>query len=581
MFKNVTLEEKGLWKRFYLSQLEKYWPIYLGGVLAVMLTNITEVLVPKLSQWAIDLVSGSSESLPTFISEHENPLVLLGMLLGLNILVGFFTRAAWRQFLGKRTHYAAKEIRKQLWRAIARGELSIFSRYPIGDLVNRNITDVNPARFILGFTLVMSSDILFFCLLGSIMILQIHPGIGFGVILCFAFLPVLVYPIIKKEYDLHATAQEALSGLSDSISQMLGSIRLIKITGMDRPWLTRLSGESKQYSSHQLELEKTALKVFPISNALIILAYVIIFSVGVFELRQGGLSPGEFVALVSLVSLVSGPVTELAANILEWQTGISSLDRICEIIALEGEDKSHSAKGDENQKIETGSFHPSQIKPATLEITNLGFAYRASEPAVLSQISEKLIQGDSVGITGKVGSGKSTLLNILAGLEKVRSGHVFVNGFDLATLSRKDVASLVSIVSQVPFLFAGSVRENLSLETSFSDQQLWSILEGVGLKRDFEAFEEGLDTQIGEWGISLSGGQKQRLALARNLLRPRPIMLFDDCLSAVDTKTEALVQQTIKNIAKDSIMIWVAHRASTVSSCDKIGELKDGRISYD
>ncbi|MDB2447246.1 ABC transporter ATP-binding protein/permease [bacterium] len=567
MFKDTSAGKRGLWKEFYASQVKKYWYIYLAGILAVMITNITEVLVPKFSQWAIDLVSGNTASLPDFIKNKEDPLMFLGLLLGVNVVIAFFTRAGWRQFLGKRTHYAGRKIRKELWANLSKQNLNVFGSYPIGDLVNRSITDINPARFILGFTIVMSSDIIFFCLLGTAMMFQINVTIASAVLVIFLFLPLIIYPIIRKEYDLHDTAQETLSSLSDSISQMLNSVRLQKITGMEKPWLDRLGRESKSYANDQLTLERTAWTVFPVSNIVVVLAYSAILGIGLYEFRSGSLTAGEFVALISLVAIISGPVIEVAINILEWQKGLSSLDRICEVIQLEGDTlDSHE------QKIKL------DLDEYTLEVKDLSFAYSATQPFVLDRVSKTLKQGKSLGITGKVGSGKSTFLNIVAGIQKSCPGHVYINGIDISELNRREITGLISLVSQTPFLFAGSVKENLSLEKQFSDEKLWEVLADVGLKEDFEKFDDQLETQIGEWGISLSGGQKQRLALARNLLRPRPIMLFDDCLSAVDTKTEALIQNSIKRIAKNSILVWVAHRKSTIGSCDEVADLDNGRF---
>ena len=566
MFKKPNKNPKGLWRDFYIQQAKKYWYIYLLGILSVMLTNITEIFVPKLFQWTVDFVSGSQDKVPDFIYGSESPLFILGVLLAVNTLVAFFTRAGWRQFLGKRTHYAARKIRKDLWRNLSKQNLTVFNNHPMGDLINRSITDINPARFIFGFTIVMSSDIVFFCLFGMAMMFHISPLIASVVMSVFFILPLLVFPIIRKEYQLHETAQESLSVLSDTISQMLASVRLQRITGMEQSWSARLSEESSDYAAKQFELERTAWNVFPISNVIVVIAYAVILAVGINELNNDALTAGEFVALVSLVSLVSGPVVEIASNLLEWQKGISSLDRICELVELEGD-------------VVTGpSAAVFNSDAPEIDIKNLSFSFGVQQESLLKGLDFSLKSGASLGITGKVGTGKSTLINIIAGIQKVPRGKVFIKGIDITQLSRKDITAQISVVPQTPFLFAGSIRENLNLDKDFPDEILWKVLDDVCLKNDFYFLANQLDTQIGEWGISLSGGQKQRLALARNLLRPKPIMLFDDCLSAVDTKTEAKIQTVITEKSVDKALVWVAHRHSTIKQCDRVVELVAGRF---
>lgn len=591
MFKKMTMTQKrGLWKEFYKDQITRHWKIYALGILAVLTTNITELMVPKFSQWAVDHISGKNESLPSIFHGSFDPLAVIGALLAVNLFVGVLSRMGWRQFLGKRTHYAARKIRRHLWRSISEQKLEIFSRYPSGDLINRSITDINPARFIFGFTVVFSCDLLFFGLIGMTMMFAIDTVIASAVMGVFFCLPFLIFNVVKKEYDLHDMAQAKLSLLSESITQMLTSVRLQRVTGMTKPWLDRLERESQDYSADQFQLEKINSYIFPLSNLAIISAYACILFLGLNRLNQGLLTPGEFVALMSLVLMIKGPLVDIAFNILEWQQGISSLDRICEIIALEGELQGHKASATSaelNGPDISDSSDSSELREHSLITKDLSFSYNpAREPGqknvknILSNISLSLSTGESLGIMGKVGAGKTTLVNLVAGISTSAEGAVFIDGRDVTKMSRYDITQKISIVSQKPFLFAGSVRENLCLDHFFDEQTLWDVLDDVGLKDYFEGFEQKLDTLIGEWGISLSGGQKQRLALARNLLRPKPIMIFDDCLSAVDTKTEAHVQQAIRKKASKSILIWIAHRKSTVAGCDRIASLESGRLSY-
>lgn len=560
---------KGLWKPFYIEHLKKHWLFYSFGVASVALTNITEVMIPKFSQWVVDYVSKGKDSLPSFFGDSSDPLFILGLALVFNIFLGLVSRMGWRQFLGKQTHIAARDIRNVLWKNLSSQNLNVFNKFPTGDLINRSISDINPARFIFGFTLVFSADILFLSLIGMGVMLSIDMYVAFSVIGIFCLLPLIVSLIMKKEYELHDQAQSKLSLLSDTISEMLSSVRLTKVAGMHGVWLSKLDKETDDYASKQFELEKLNGYLWPISNTAIILAYAAVMGVGLYRFSGGFLTAGEFVGLMSLVLIVRGPLVDLSINILEWQKGISSLDRICELIALEGE------------LMTTGKEKPYSNSQQRINISNLNFTYPALSKPLFENLDLTVSEGESVGIVGKIGAGKTTLVNILSGIVKTTDGRVELCGKEISSMSRKEVTSLVSVVGQVPFLFAGSVRENLNLDVKFSDEELWQVLSDVRLDTYFKSFDSGLDTEIGEWGVSLSGGQKQRLALARNLLRPRPVMIFDDCLSAVDVKTEAHVQRAISERAGESAAVWVAHRKSTLSRCDRIYTLRDGRFSHE
>ena len=175
-----------------------------------------------------------------------------------------------------------------------------------------------------------------------------------------------------------------------------------------------------------------------------------------------------------------------------------------------------------------------------------------------------------MGITGEIGSGKSTLINILSGLERENRGVVKFKGLHFHSYDHNHLRKEIGIAHQKPFVFAKSIRENVSMDQNLNDEQVLHYLNLAGLKDDVLNFDNGLDTELGEWGINISGGQKQRLSLARVLARDPEVLLLDDCLSAVDTITEEKILSNLNHYMNDKTIIWVAHRESTLKYCDTI-----------
>jgi len=552
--------------RLFWMEIRRYLGAYLTGAFAIALTNATELAFPKFMQWGIDTVQLSSTShVPTVFraaTVHDTLLRLTCALFAVS-LIAILGRALWRQCLARRSHQSGYHLRKSLWDSLSQQPVKIFSQYPIGDLMNRCISDVNPARFVLGFTHVATWDIVFYTLLGTASLMVIDPLIAWCTIGVFFLLPFFLKNLVQREYVLHGEAQNLLSQLSDRIAQMVATARLQRSSAMESIWLKILSADARVYAAKQFEVEKTAWKCFPFGGAATFVCYVLIFSIGLPKVMSQELTVGQFVSAMSVVLLMQGPLFSLSDIIVEWQKGLASLNRVAEIIDL-------------HPPIVLNT--PQSAETMEIAIRNLSFSYDSNGSNTLNNFQLLVDCREVVGIAGEIGSGKSTLLHILAGLELVPPGCVKVRGFDVSSLSRDELTQMISLVPQKPFLFAGSIRDNLNLDQLFSDEVLWQILEEMRLADDFRTLKRGLDTPVGEWGISLSGGQRQRLALARALLRPKPILLLDDSLSAVDAITEEFILDSIKVRLTNSTVLWVSHRTSTLDLCDRVYRLSCGRL---
>ena len=272
------------------------------------------------------------------------------------------------------------------------------------------------------------------------------------------------------------------------------------------------------------------------------------------------MSIGDFVAMQGLIVLLQDPLGELGFIISEWRKGFTSLDRLNKIYVNE---KDHALLKSGKELIKEENI---------LSVKKLSFSYDGGKE-IIKDLSFSMGQGDRLGIKGPIGAGKSTLVKLLAGFERDHRGEIKFHGKNYDEYSHVDLRRGITLVPQKPFLFAGPIRQNVGMDKKLSDTQIWHYLELADLKKDVEGFKDGLDTELGEWGINLSGGQKQRLTLARALARKPEFLLLDDCLSAVDTVTEEKILKNLDRELKDSSLIWVAHRDSTLKYCNKILDL--------
>lgn len=568
-------------RRLYGRALKRHWLIYLAGIGTLLLTSMTEILVPKFIQWALDLVSGVPDAVARVprLFAGPTPRATLGALvaaLGFALILGLFGRIGWRQLLARRTHVEGRDLKVDFWDALRRQPLRVFQAYPLGDLMNRATGDWTSSRAIFGFTIVASLDMIFFVTLAVGAMLLIDWQLTLLCLAIFPVLPRIILRLARKEHDQHVVAQERLGVLSDRISQALGTLRLTRATASDALWQAELAREARGYADRRFEVLKTGWKIFPLGAFPTLVAYGILLVLGLPRIVDGRLSIGQFVAMQSYVLMLQGPLFDMGDNIAEWQKGFASLGRIAEILGLK------SSLRPEPSRQPSAARAAAEAPVVVREVT---YRYEPDEPAVLAGVALVVRPGESVGIQGPIGAGKTTLLKLVSGLLELEApragGDVTVFGAPVGEIPRARLTELVTMVPQRSFLFAGTIRHNLELDTALGDEALWEVLAAVRLERDIRALPQGLATPIGEWGVNLSGGQKQRLALARALLRRRPLLLLDDCLSAVDAVTEEAI---IGNLAAyrrpgdSQAIVWVAHRLSTLKSCDRVYRLEEGRL---
>ncbi len=551
---NNRLFAKQIWKNFVKSRKAKYFI----GILFVFLTNLMQILAPKNIGWIVDFFA--DKPIPTILMGHnkqETFYYLFLVLVFSRVLINVF-RFCWRITLGRQTHYAAAELRRDVWehaRFFTKEDLE--QKYTKGVLMNAEASDTNSARFVFGFTLVEITDVFFLGISTFIVMAQIHLLMAVLSFVFLLFIPILVGNLSKKEIEQYRRTQDALSAFNDLSSQAVSTIKLQRLTQTGSFWEKRLSDIANWHRNERLNGINLSLMYIPMMGIAAIISYFVLFGIGIFYTFKGEMTVGQFVSMQGLIFLMHDPLMTLGFIVSEWKKGFTALERLAEIYQ-NPKDDSLLHKGQSIQETKN-----------VFTVSNLEFAYSKNIP-IFSKLNFSISQGERFGIIGPIGAGKSTLLNLLSGFEKNQNGEVLFFNKKLDTYSHGALRDYMCLVHQKPFLFADSIRANMSLDKNISDDEIWQKLEIAGLAEDVKKFPDQLDTQLGEWGINLSGGQKQRLTLARALVRNPKLLFLDDCLSAVDTITEEKILKNLDLYLKDVTLIWVAHRQSTLKYCTQI-----------
>lgn len=574
-------DPKTIWWREVMRQ----WPIYLAGLFAMLVTNGTEVLAPKTLQWMIDaLLSARQQSAIVSPDSAMEPILSACALFVMVAFVGLLGRVFWRFTLARMTHVAGASMKRGIWDALKSSPLESVQAFTLGDLMNRAIGDVNSARWIYGFTLVLTCDVIFFTTLGAMSMLLIHPGLALACLSTFVLFPPVIVKLAKREYEAHEAAQSELTTLSEYVSQAVRGVRSQRASDAFGVWIQCLSASAARYAKLRFKAQTLSINSFPICSLPTMASYVILFVWGPQLVMAGNLSVGEFAAMASYVYLLQGPIADVGELVAEWQKGFASVNRIAEITSLPEENgkqiQNVSAPtvfdGDTGRQENLTRILSTAAKQGPI-IDVTGLRAERGGRILFEKVDIKLLAGDWLGIFGDVGCGKSTLLQTLSGLVPAAGGEIRLLGQRIFPERRRQTLEAGKCVTayapERPFVFAGTIRHNLSLSHSYSTTELWRALELVCLADEVRAMPQGMDGLVGEGGVSLSGGQRQRLALARVILRASDLVLLDDPLSAVDGVTEEKIISNLKLVWTSQAVIWSSSKIQTLSCCERVARL--------
>ena len=462
--------------------------------------------------------------------------------------------------------YAAFDLRNRIYNHLQLQGPGFYARYSIGDLMARAINDISLVRQVIAGTTRMTCVLVFTAMVGLVFMFNLSPKLTLAVLLPLPIISIVAFYFSKRIYQQSHQVQEGFSDLSTFVQENLNGIRTVQAMGQEKEEIGRFANVNQRFADYNLNLFVTTSLLTALMPALAAAATIVIIAYGSFLVNSGEITLGTFVAFFSYLGLLLWPVREIGSLVTQWQRGASGTARLFEILDYTPEisDTPASAFPDLTGKI---------------RVEHVYYQYENKNRYALEDINFEVSPGETLAILGRVGSGKSTLLRLFVRLLDPQKGNIYldehpIDGFPLAVLRQQ-----VCLVLQDPFLFADSLGDNIAYDNPDRGlDEIWRSADAADLRETIENFPEGLETILGERGVTLSGGQKQRAALARGLIRMSPLLILDDCFSAVDTETEEHILSGLKRVRANLTTVLVSHRVSTARHADRILVLEEGRI---
>jgi ATP-binding cassette subfamily B protein len=546
-----------------IGYMRRYRWGYLWGTLSCICTNAIWVLFPQIIQRAIDEMGRGAA--------RGRILILAGLLVAIALVKGVFLYSQ-RWILIGISREIEFDLRNDLFKKLERQDSTFYQRYRTGDIMARLTNDLNAVRMLLGPALMYSANTIFFTVGALFFLLRISPWLTLVAWAPMPLASILVQYFGSRIHDRFERIQASFSEISAQAQENYSGARLVRAFAREESQAGLFERLNRQYIARSLKLVQIMGMLWPSLEFILGISMVITLLAGGHLVLAHRISIGQFVAFNTYMVLLTWPIIAVGWVVNIFQRGTASVKRIDEL--LRSEPAIDDSAADSTIPADT-------LLQGEIEFRDLNFSYGdpGSETEVLRGISLTIPAGSTLAIVGPTGAGKSTLVNLLPRIDDAPAGTLWIDGrpvrdYPLAVLRRN-----IGMVPQETFLFSATIRENLTFGApEASLEELFEAAEAAHIRHEFEEFPQGLQTMVGERGVTLSGGQKQRAAIARALVRRPSILILDDALASVDTYTEERILSGLSNYTNASTTILISHRVSTVRNADQIVVVDHGRI---
>ncbi len=533
--------------------------LILIGILCLMAVDTLQLFIPRIVKYAVDDLSAMRID-ALRLGRYAAEIICIAIVMAL-------LRFCWRRLLIGTARIVEEGLRNRLFDHIQRLSAPYFDRKKTGDLMAHATNDINNVRMAVGMGVVALTDGIF---LGS-------AAIGFMAYInvrltALAMIPMPVIIIFtrifgRKMHRLYTRVQSRFSDLTEVVRESFSGIRIVKAYNREPDEYRRLETISNQYITDNIKLVNITGSFFPLMVLFTNISLtIVIFFGGRFTITNT-ITPGDFVAFISYLGLLTWPMMAMGWVTNLIQRGVASLDRINAILETAPEISDRK----DARRLPSIS--------GRIDIEGLTFTYPTGTFPVLADLNLSIPAGTTLGIVGAQGCGKSTLLDLIIRRYDITDGRISIDGHDIRSIRLADLRFHIAHVPQEPYLFSGTIRENITFGMEVDKEELIRVTRAAALYDTIMQFPAGFDTLVGERGIILSGGQKQRIMLARALLRDEKILLLDDPIGQVDTETASVIIDTIRSMAGKKTIIIASHRIPAVAFADRIIVLDDAAIA--
>ena len=534
------------------------------GLLSLIVVDVVQLVIPRVIKWAVD-------DLTAMRAESGQMLLYAVYICVMAALVGGF-RYVWRLCLLGASRRVEQGLRDRLFSHLQTLPAAYFDRTRTGDLMAHATNDIQQIRMATGMGLVALNDAVVMGAAAIAFMAYIDPALTGVVLIPMPLIALGTRFFSRKMHRRYQTVQASFSDLTEIIRERFAGIRLIKAHHREAVEAARVEAASRAYVNENLRLVRITGAFFPMMLLFTNLSMALVLLVGGRQTILFAITPGDLVAFISYLGLLTWPMMALGWVTNLIQRGRASLERVDAILAT-------------TPDIRTApDAEPLKTPRGEVVFEAVGFSYPGrpgAKPApALDGIDLSIAAGSVLGIVGPPGSGKTTLLSLIPRLYDATTGRVQLDGREVRRLRIEDLRTAVAFMPQEPFLFAGTIRDNMAFgDPSVSEERLEEAADGAALLDTVRSFPHGFDTVVGERGVMLSGGQKQRVALARCLLVDAPVVILDDPISQVDFETGAAITRTLRRLAGRKTILIASHRLSALAFSDRIVVLDRGRVA--
>ncbi|MGH9892514.1 MAG: ABC transporter ATP-binding protein, partial [bacterium] len=461
------------------------------------------------------------------------------------------------------------DLRNDLFAHLQKLPMAYYHLQRTGDLMSRVINDISSVRMLLGPGILNLINAPLYYIYAGVLMLSMDVRMTLAAMLPY---PILIWAVRNfrgKVLRSSRRVQEQMSALSSHVQENLSGMHVVKAYAQEQSQIHEFVGLNEDYQKRNMELARLRGMIEPFMKGLSGLTVLIVIWYGGVRVVRGDLMVADLVAFIAYLNVLAWPTAAFGWMLSLVERGRASMERLEEILKVDPEIVGPPAP------------LPEKDAAGGIEFRSVSFAYnrQTNGKPVLKDIDFALRPGRTLAIVGRTGAGKTSLVQLLPRLYDVASGEIRFNGRDIRALSLSELRRTFGYVPQDPFLFSTSLRRNMGFgRDEVPDEEIERAVGLVRLDRDIEIFPQGLDTVVGERGITLSGGQKQRATVARALIVDPPVLILDDCLSSVDAETEDQILKGLRPILKEKTCIIVSHRISAVREADEILVLEEGEI---
>ena len=558
--------------RYLNKYFIKYKYSFSLGILITIIAQIFSLFTPKLISKSLnaiekfDKLPKSDQVSQVIIASYRQDLIHNVLLIIATTIVAGFLTFLMRQTLIVMSRHVEFDLKNEVFKQYENLSQNFYKQNRTGDLMNRISEDISKVRMYVGPAVMYTINTFIRFAIVILYMYNVSPLLTLYTILP---LPILSYCIFKLSSEINkrsTTFQQYLSKVSSFSQEIFSGIRVIKAYSLENQHQNNMVALADESKSKSLDLAKVQSLFGPLMIALIgISNLVVIYFGGVMYINGTIPNIGTIAEFILYVNMLTWPVASLGWVSSMVQEAEASQKRLNEFLKIEPEIKNNN----ENSSDING----------TISFENVSYTYEDTNIEALKNVTFTVKKGETLAILGKTGSGKSTILSLISRLYDVTEGKITIDENEISTLNLNDLRNNIGIVPQDAFLFSDTIKNNIKFgNQNATDEEVIEAAKNAVVHDNIITFNKQYDTILGERGITLSGGQKQRVSIARAIIKNPAILLFDDCLSAVDTETEEAILNNLFKICKDKTTIIVSHRVSSAKNADKIIILEDGRI---